>query len=216
MWGKLLIPFERIWVDIRTAFWWFGDSPSSMKAIIPPEAPENGCVKWRIPRKSELHRPWLQISKHKTKLKVLKAKNRSSVGLTGQCSRIDVYSVRSYLFILKFEALFKIFFFNVYLFLRQRETEHERGRVREREGDTESETGSRLSNSRTARSWPEPKSDAQPTEPPRRPWSLILNCMSCCSQMDIHVLFCLRNCISTKEACVVNCELSAVEPEIST
>ena len=30
-------------------------------------------------------------------------------------------------------SLFKIFFFNVYLFLRQRETEHEWGRVRERE-----------------------------------------------------------------------------------
>ena len=48
----------------------------------------------------------------------------------------------------------------------------------ETEGDTESEAGSRLwavstdpmrgSNSQTVRSWPELKSDAQPTEPPRR------------------------------------------------
>ena len=41
-------------------------------------------------------------------------------------------------------SVFFLFFFNVYLFLRQRETEHEWGRVREREGDTESKTGSRL------------------------------------------------------------------------
>ena len=49
----------------------------------------------------------------------------------------------------------------------------------DREGDTECEAGSRLwavstsptrgSNSQTVRSWPGPKSDAQPTEPPRRP-----------------------------------------------
>ena len=32
-----------------------------------------------------------------------------------------------------FIYFFLIFFFNVYLFLRQRETEHEWGRVRERE-----------------------------------------------------------------------------------
>ena len=49
----------------------------------------------------------------------------------------------------------------------------------QREGDTESETGpgselsaqspTRGSNSRTVRSWPEPKADAQSTEPPRSP-----------------------------------------------
>ena len=47
----------------------------------------------------------------------------------------------------------------------------------ERQGDTESKAGSKLSaqsptwgsNSQTARSWPEPKSDAQLTEPPRHP-----------------------------------------------
>ena len=39
-------------------------------------------------------------------------------------------------------VIFKTFFFNVYLFLRQRETEHERGRLRE--GDTECEASSRL------------------------------------------------------------------------
>ena len=39
-----------------------------------------------------------------------------------------------------------LFFFNVYLFLREREreTESERGRGREREGDPESEAGCRL------------------------------------------------------------------------
>ena len=63
-----------------------------------------------------------------------------------------------------------IIFFNVYLFLRDRETEQEQGRGREGEGDTDSEAapGSELSaqnptrgsNSQTARSRPEPKSDA--------------------------------------------------------
>ena len=81
-----------------------------------------------------------------------------------------------------------LFFLIFYLFLRQRERERETEREREksmsregaeREGDTESETGSRLrgistepdagSNSQTVRSRPEPKSDAYPTKPPRRP-----------------------------------------------
>ena len=74
----------------------------------------------------------------------------------------------------------KKIFLNVYLFLRQRETEHEWGRGRERERETQNQKqapGSepsaqsltRGSNSRTMRSWPELKSDAQPTETPRRP-----------------------------------------------
>ena len=75
----------------------------------------------------------------------------------------------------------KKFFFNVYLFLRQRETEQERGRVREREtqnlkqapgSELSAQSPTRGSNSRTARSWPEPKSFAQPTEPPRSPAAL--------------------------------------------
>ena len=54
----------------------------------------------------------------------------------------------------------------------------------EREGDTEPEaaTGSELSaqdpmqgsNSQASRSWPEPKSDAQPTEPLRPPKTIFL------------------------------------------
>ena len=52
----------------------------------------------------------------------------------------------------------------------------------ERGGDTGSKAGSRLcaqslmrgSNSQTTRSWPEPKSDAQPIEPPRRPRRVVL------------------------------------------
>ena len=59
--------------------------------------------------------------------------------------------------------------FNVHLFLRQRETENEQGRVRERETQNLKQApGSELSaqsltwgsNSRTARSRPEPKSAA--------------------------------------------------------
>ena len=57
----------------------------------------------------------------------------------------------------------------VYLFLRQRETEHEWGRVREREtknlkqapgSELSAQSPTRGSNSRTVRSWPEPKSAA--------------------------------------------------------
>ena len=40
--------------------------------------------------------------------------------------------------------IFFIYFFNVYLFLRETETDCEQVRGREREGDTESEAGSRL------------------------------------------------------------------------
>ena len=77
------------------------------------------------------------------------------------------------------------FFFNVYLFLRQSVS---RGGA-ERKGNTESKAGSRLravsteppmqgSNSWTVRSWSKPKSDAQPTEPPRRPGFGILKRVS--------------------------------------
>ena len=74
---------------------------------------------------------------------------------------------------------FFIYFFNVYLFLRQGETEREQGRVRERETQNPKQApGSELSaqsptrgwNSRTVRSWPERKSAAQPTEPLRGPY----------------------------------------------
>ena len=61
------------------------------------------------------------------------------------------------------------------MFIYFGEREHERRRDRER-GIGRSKAGSVLtaaspmwgSNSRTVRSCPEPKSDAQPTEPPRR------------------------------------------------
>ena len=69
--------------------------------------------------------------------------------------------------------------------LRERECKRGRGRERERERERErdSQAGSTLcawrpvrsSNPVTARSLPEPKPDAQPTEPPRRPPSLIFN-----------------------------------------
>ena len=65
----------------------------------------------------------------------------------------------------------------MFIYFWERETEHEQGRSREKGRDTESEAGSKLSaqsptrgsNPQTARSWAKPKSDAQPTEPPRRP-----------------------------------------------
>ena len=66
--------------------------------------------------------------------------------------------------------------------MTERETEHERERGRERERDTQNPKqvpGSELSaqspmwglNSQTVRSRPEPKLDAQLTEPPRHPES---------------------------------------------
>ena len=76
-------------------------------------------------------------------------------------------------------------FLNVFIFERERETQHRQGKG-QRERETRSlkqAPGSELSaqsptrgwNSQTTRSWPEPKWDAQQTEPPRRPyWGLIL------------------------------------------
>ena len=71
------------------------------------------------------------------------------------------------------------FFFNVYLVLRERERDRVRAREEQRDRETESEAGpgpelsaqspTRGSNPRTVRSRSEPKSDAQPTEPPRSP-----------------------------------------------
>ena len=68
-------------------------------------------------------------------------------------------------------------FFNVYFFLREFYLFWMRGGGAEREEDRESEAGSALSaqspmrglNSQTTGSWPELKSDASPTEPPRQP-----------------------------------------------
>ena len=75
------------------------------------------------------------------------------------------------------------FFFNVYLFFEKESTcMHVQVGKEQRDGDIRFEAGSALtaespmqgSNSRTKRSWPEPKSGAQPTEPPRPCHRLIL------------------------------------------
>ena len=71
-------------------------------------------------------------------------------------------------------------FFNLYVFLRERDRERAWVGEGQREKETDSEAGFRLwavstrgrcpgLNSRAVRSWPEPKLDAQPTEPPKRP-----------------------------------------------
>ena len=81
-----------------------------------------------------------------------------------------------------FKIFFSFFFFN--LFLRQRESMSRRGAERERETQNLKQApGSELSaqspmqgsNSQTVRWWHEPKSDAQPTEPPRCPLVIIFN-----------------------------------------
>ena len=78
-----------------------------------------------------------------------------------------------------------IFNFLMFLYFWERERERQTDRVSrggaEREGETQNSKqapGSMLSakrpkrgsNSQTVRSWPEPKSDTQPTEPPRHPY----------------------------------------------
>ena len=77
--------------------------------------------------------------------------------------------------------------------MRQKETEHEWGRVREREtqnlkqapgSDLSAQSPTRRSNSRTARPWPEPKSAAYLTEPPRRP-----NCLYLLQSLDSRIIF---------------------------
>ena len=88
--------------------------------------------------------------------------------------------------------LIECFFFNVYSFLKDRERQSTSRGGAETEGDTESEAGSRLwavntepergaRTHETMRSWPELKSDAQPTESPRcsRKPSLIKYCEEC-------------------------------------
>ena len=72
-----------------------------------------------------------------------------------------------------------------FIYFWDRERQSMNGGGAEREGDTESETGSepsaqsptRGSNPRTARSGPELKSDAEPTEPPRRPPKSVFICL---------------------------------------
>ena len=70
------------------------------------------------------------------------------------------------------------FFSHFFIFETERETEHEQGGRREREtqnrkqapgSELSAQSPTRGSNSQTVRSWPEPKSDAQPAKPPRRP-----------------------------------------------
>ena len=69
--------------------------------------------------------------------------------------------------------------FNIYLYLRKRERECREGRGRERwrqnlkqalASELPAQSQTQSLNSRATRSWPEPKSDTQPTEPPRCPY----------------------------------------------
>ena len=77
------------------------------------------------------------------------------------------------------------FFFNVYLFLRERQRQSTSGGGSGRERETQNlkqapgselsaQSPTQASNPRTARSWPELKSDAQLTEPPRCPRALMV------------------------------------------
>ena len=65
----------------------------------------------------------------------------------------------------------------------------------------------RGSNSRTVRSWPEPKSDAQSTEPPRRPNPNTLWPLVCLFFLFIHLVINLPciNCIPLAENMLIIC-----------
>ena len=72
----------------------------------------------------------------------------------------------------------EFFFFFQCVFIFETETEHEQGRDTERRGHRiqsrlqalrSAQSPTRGSNSSTAQSRPEPRSDGQPTEPPRHP-----------------------------------------------
>ena len=102
---------------------------------------------------------------------------------------------------------FPLSYFNVYLFFREIVYECGRGRNRGGRAETERETrnlkqapGSELSaqsrtwglNSGAVRSWPEPKSDTRPTEPPRsppRPSSYVINALLSASKV-VSVVYC--------------------------
>ena len=99
---------------------------------------------------------------------------------------------QQFLLLFLFQVFFSfLFFFNVYLFFRERER---KGREGQKEGDSRYKAGFALtaeslmqgSNSQTERSWPEPKSDAQPTGPPRRPSKV----------SDRFILFIFKNLVS--------------------
>ena len=75
-------------------------------------------------------------------------------------------------------------FFKVYSFFQRQRQSTSRGGDREREtqnpkqalvSELSAQSPTQGSNSWTMRSWPEPKSDAQPTEPPRRPSFYLFN-----------------------------------------
>ena len=97
--------------------------------------------------------------------------------------------------------IFNFFFlFNVYLFLRETETECEWVRGRERGihrirsrlqapgSEPSAQSPTRGSNPPALRSWPEPKSDPQPTESPRRPINLLFIFISFSRGVAIYVV----------------------------
>ena len=112
-----------------------------------------------------------------------------TTGLEGNCAASFSLSFYS-----QFSFLFFFLFFNVYLFLRESVS---RGGA-ERDTHTESKAGSSSelsaqsptqgSNSQSVRSWPEPKSDTQPTEPPRHPNKTI--CSPVSVPLPTKYLFC--------------------------
>ena len=94
--------------------------------------------------------------------------------------------------------LFFFIFFNVFIYFLDRERQSMSRGGAEREGDTDSEAGSRLwavstepdvgpelRNSGTVRSWPELKSDTQPTEPSRNPWAWVFLILFLTKRLDI-------------------------------
>ena len=103
-----------------------------------------------------------------------------------------------------------LIFFNVYLFLRERETQNGK-QVPGSKLSAQSPT--RGSKPWTERSWPELKLDAQPTEPPRRPWFRIIFRRICSSpeekslkngrKLNFHV-YCFFDEALSEGSCIIN------------
>ena len=113
------------------------------------------------------------------------------------------FSIQLYFFIFLF---FKIFL--MFIFERERETERawaggrqrgERHRIRKQAPGSELSTQSPMQglNSRTVRSWPEAKSDAQSTEPTRCPYFfLFLSLLHCYHQVSPKFCYRIGNLLS--------------------
>ena len=94
-------------------------------------------------------------------------------------------------------------FFLMFIWEREREMSGEGQRERETQNwkqapgsELSAQSSMQASNPRTVRSWSELKSDAQPTEPPRRPWILVYLNVSLPQSWKSSFAYCYRCCVT--------------------